>query len=69
VPSALATGYGNSIPYCPAPATEAQRRTETFAEVLLHVFNGNPTLFIRDDEAEELWRIVEPILDTWGRSH
>jgi glucose-6-phosphate 1-dehydrogenase len=45
----------------------APEEVTAYGRLLLHVFNGDPTLFIRDDEAEELWRIVEPILDTWGQ--
>jgi glucose-6-phosphate 1-dehydrogenase len=26
----------------------------------------NPMLTVRDDEAEELWRIVEPVLGAWS---
>jgi glucose-6-phosphate 1-dehydrogenase len=29
------------------------------------VLRGDLTLSIRDDEAEESWRIVEPILEAW----
>jgi glucose-6-phosphate 1-dehydrogenase len=37
-----------------------------YARLLLDVLNGDPTLSIRDDEAEESWRIVEPILTAWS---
>jgi glucose-6-phosphate 1-dehydrogenase len=33
--------------------------------VLLDVLRGDRTLSIRADEAEEAWRIVEPVLDAW----
>jgi glucose-6-phosphate 1-dehydrogenase len=36
-----------------------------YAWLLLDVLSGTSTLSIRDDEAEELWRIVEPVLDAW----
>jgi glucose-6-phosphate 1-dehydrogenase len=36
-----------------------------YARILLDAFEGNPALSIRDDEAEESWRIVEPILAAW----
>ncbi|HSE60609.1 MAG TPA: glucose-6-phosphate dehydrogenase [Nitrospiraceae bacterium] len=39
----------------------------TYARLLLNVLNGDQTLSIRDDEAEESWRIVEPILEAWAR--
>jgi len=38
-----------------------------YARLLLDVLDGDPTLSIRDDEAEESWRIVEPILQVWGK--
>lgn len=36
-----------------------------YANVLVHAFEGNPTFSIRDDEAEEAWRVVEPIITAW----
>jgi len=36
-----------------------------YARLLLDVFAGDPVLSIRGDEAEESWRIVEPVLATW----
>lgn len=36
-----------------------------YARLLIDVLSGDPTLSIRDDEAEESWRIVEPILKVW----
>jgi glucose-6-phosphate 1-dehydrogenase len=38
-----------------------------YGRVLLDVLNGDPTLSIRDDEAEESWRIVEPVIAGWSR--
>jgi glucose-6-phosphate 1-dehydrogenase len=38
-----------------------------YGTLLLEILRGDPMLFIRDDEAEESWRIVEPILDAWSR--
>lgn len=37
-----------------------------YARVLLGVMAGDSSLSVRDDEAEESWRIVEPILSAWG---
>jgi glucose-6-phosphate 1-dehydrogenase len=37
-----------------------------YAWLVLSVLRGDPTLSIRDDEAEELWRIVEPVLQAWN---
>jgi glucose-6-phosphate 1-dehydrogenase len=39
-----------------------------YGRLLLDVLRGDSTLSIRDDEAEESWRIVEPILDAWAQS-
>jgi glucose-6-phosphate 1-dehydrogenase len=36
-----------------------------YARLLLDVMRGDLTLSIRGDEAEECWRIVEPILEAW----
>jgi glucose-6-phosphate 1-dehydrogenase len=38
-----------------------------YALLLQEVLAGDVTLSIRDDEAEELWRIVEPVLQAWER--
>ena len=38
-----------------------------YGRVILDVLHGDPTLSIRGDEAEECWRIVEPILASWRR--
>jgi glucose-6-phosphate 1-dehydrogenase len=37
-----------------------------YARLLMDVLSGDPTLSIRDDEAEECWRIVEPVLAVWA---
>jgi glucose-6-phosphate 1-dehydrogenase len=36
-----------------------------YANVLVHAFEGNPTFSIRGDEAEEAWRVVEPVREAW----
>lgn len=36
-----------------------------YARLLLDAFEGDPTMSIRGDEAEESWRVVEPILEAW----
>ena len=37
-----------------------------YSLLLKEVLEGDPTLSIRGDEAEELWRIVEPVLSAWS---
>jgi glucose-6-phosphate 1-dehydrogenase len=36
-----------------------------YAHVFQDLLEGNTTLFVRGDEAEEAWRVSEPILDAW----
>ena len=38
---------------------------EAYERLLLDAMVGDPTLFIRADEVEQSWRVVEPILDAW----
>jgi glucose-6-phosphate 1-dehydrogenase len=38
---------------------------DPYGQLFLDVIKGDPTLFIRGDEAEELWKIVSPILEAW----
>ena len=48
-------------------STELQPQDlSAYARLLLDVFEGNAVLSIRGDEAEESWRIVEPILAGWS---
>lgn len=43
----------------------APRRTP-YANLLLEMLRGDPTLFIRGDETEEAWRIVDPVAAAWA---
>jgi glucose-6-phosphate 1-dehydrogenase len=45
----------------------APQEISAYGRLLLDLLRGDLTLSIRDDEAEESWRIVEPILETWRR--
>jgi glucose-6-phosphate 1-dehydrogenase len=38
-----------------------------YGRLLLDVFNRNPALSIRGDEAEESWRVVTPVLAAWAK--
>ena len=46
-------------------ANLAPQELSAYARLLLDVFAGDPVLSIRADEAEEAWRIIEPILAGW----
>jgi len=37
-----------------------------YANLLLSMLRGNAMLTIRNDEAEESWRIVEPVVQAWA---
>ena len=38
-----------------------------YERLFLDLLEGNTTLFVRADEAEESWQVAEPILDAWGK--
>ena len=38
-----------------------------YARLLLQILEGDCTLSIRDDEAEESWRVITPILNAWAQ--
>ena len=38
---------------------------EAYERLLLDAINGDPTLFIRTDEVEQAWRLLEPIQDAF----
>jgi glucose-6-phosphate 1-dehydrogenase len=62
---------GPGDPFCLEPVELdcrlAPQEPSAYARLLVDVFDGNPVLSIRADEAEECWRIVEPVLDVWRR--
>jgi glucose-6-phosphate 1-dehydrogenase len=37
-----------------------------YANLILEMLKNDPMLFIRDDEAEESWRIVDPVMQAWA---
>jgi glucose-6-phosphate 1-dehydrogenase len=37
-----------------------------YANLILMMLSGDPTLFIRGDEVEESWRIIDPVVDAWS---
>lgn len=45
--------------------TLAPQDPPAYARLLLDVLGGDSMLSIRGDEAEEAWRVIEPILDSW----
>lgn len=41
------------------------QQPEAYETLLEDVIEGNPTLFMRADQIEAAWEIIQPILDTW----
>lgn len=40
-------------------------RFEAYAHLLEEMLRSDPMLFIRGDEAEEAWRIIDPVMQAW----
>jgi glucose-6-phosphate 1-dehydrogenase len=38
---------------------------DAYERLLLDAMVGDPTLFIRSDEVDQAWQIVDPVLQTW----
>jgi glucose-6-phosphate 1-dehydrogenase len=53
------------LEYIELDAALAPQEISAYGRLILDVLKGDLTLSIRDDEAEESWRIVEPILNAW----
>ena len=41
-------------------------RLTAYANLIQEMLRGNPMLFIRGDEAEEAWRIIDPVMAAWA---
>jgi glucose-6-phosphate 1-dehydrogenase len=41
------------------------RAPEAYETLLQDVIEGNPTLFMRADQVERAWEVIQPILDLW----
>ncbi|HSF11119.1 MAG TPA: glucose-6-phosphate dehydrogenase [Nitrospirales bacterium] len=37
-----------------------------YERLFLEAMSGKPQLFVRDDEVEEMWNIIQPIADAWA---
>jgi glucose-6-phosphate 1-dehydrogenase len=40
-------------------------RFTAYAHLILEMLNSDPMLFIRGDETEEAWRIIDPVMNAW----
>ena len=73
-PDRLVFGMNLNRPGAPFPLERIELGVDftsqglsAYARLLLQVLEGDCTLSIRDDEAEESWRVVTPILDAWAQ--
>ena len=41
-------------------------RFEAYAHLIHQMLQNDPMLFIRGDEAEEAWRIIDPVMQAWS---
>lgn len=46
---------------------EQESSTDAYEDLLLDVVQGDRSLFLRYDEVEWAWRVVEPVLSTWSQ--
>jgi glucose-6-phosphate 1-dehydrogenase len=47
--------------------TFKEESPEAYERLLLDALLGDPTLFIRTDEVEQCWRIIDPIIEHWAK--
>ena len=61
------TARGDMLTPLTLAGTPEAAELPPYGRLLLDVLNGDPTLSIRADEAEESWRVVAPVLDAWAK--
>jgi glucose-6-phosphate 1-dehydrogenase len=73
-PDRLAFGMNLNRPGAPFPLERIELGVDftseglpAYGRLLLQILEGDCTLSIRDDEAEESWLVITPILDGWAR--
>ena len=49
-----------------ARAKATQPRFSAYAHLILEMLHNDPMLFIRGDEAEESWRVIDPVMTSWA---
>jgi glucose-6-phosphate 1-dehydrogenase len=47
-------------------ARATQPRFSAYAHLILEMLHNDPMLFIRGDEAEESWRVIDPVMTSWA---
>jgi len=64
-PDAL-NGPEQTAEICHLEARTTPPRLTAYAHLILEMLRGDPMLFIRGDEAEESWRIIDPVMQAWS---
>jgi glucose-6-phosphate 1-dehydrogenase len=44
---------------------DGDMQTDAYEELLLDVIDGDRSLFLRYDEVEQAWRVIDPVLRSW----
>ncbi|MDQ0464840.1 glucose-6-phosphate 1-dehydrogenase [Caulobacter ginsengisoli] len=57
-----------SLSLAGALGEKPDRRRIAYERLLLDVFRGDRTLFVRRDEVEEAWRFVDAVADAWDQT-
>jgi glucose-6-phosphate 1-dehydrogenase len=60
------SGPDQTAESCVLEARSEPPRFTAYAHLILQMLNSRPMLFIRGDEAEEAWRITEPVMRAWS---
>ena len=73
-PDRLVFGMNLNRPGAPFPLERIELGADftsegvpAYGRLLRQILEGDCTLSIRDDEAEEAWRVITPILDVWAQ--
>jgi glucose-6-phosphate 1-dehydrogenase len=45
---------------------DGERKSDAYEELLVDVIDGDRSLFLRNDEVDHAWRIVEPVINAWA---
>ena len=46
---------------------EGDERVDAYEDLLLDVLRGDRSLFLRNDEVEYAWRVVDPVIEAWSK--
>jgi glucose-6-phosphate 1-dehydrogenase len=64
--STTLNGPEQTAEICQLEARTTPPRFTAYANLVIEMLRGDPMLFIRGDEAEESWRIIDPVMQAWS---